>query len=462
MDLFAAETAALLACTCAALGSILPEPVHRRVRFEVERRVLVPYRTMHFWWMGNADEPVNNWTPWCTQNVLLCVFALPFSQSVRRAVIVQAARSLDCFLKDYGHDGGCNEGAQYYSHAGLCLFGCLELLCSVAPGVFDSLWREEKIRNIASYIYHMHVDGPYYVNFADCSPLAGRRGAREYLFARRTENPDMARFAARDWRAGLAAPDENGDIERINLWYQFLEARVAADMAREADAPPPAPPGDIYYPSVGAFLARRGGWYLAVKAGCNADSHNHNDTGSVILYRDGRPFLIDLGVETYTQKTFSPRRYEMWTMQSQWHNLPTFDGVQQQDGTAFRARDVRTAFLPDTAEISMELSAAWPIEARLGRFTRVVRLTQNGFTLYDTCSGEYKTASLSLMLCEMPQTDDYRVRVGTLGTLFFEGICGPIETDTLSVKDERLRIAWPAVLYRLRIPFTNTLMVKAK
>ena len=110
VDLFAAETAALLACTCAALGSILPEPVHRRVRFEVERRVLVPYRTMHFWWMGNADEPVNNWTPWCAQNVLLCAFALPFSQSVRRAVIVQAARSLDCFLKDYGHDGCCNEG----------------------------------------------------------------------------------------------------------------------------------------------------------------------------------------------------------------------------------------------------------------------------------------------------------------------------------------------------------------
>lgn len=291
---------------------------------------------------------------------------------------------------------------------------------------------------------------------------AARRGAREYLFARRTENPDMARFAARDWRAGLAAPDENGDIERINLWYQFLEARVAADMAREADALPPAPPGDIYYPSVGVFLARRGGWYLAAKAGCNADSHNHNDTGSVILYRDGRPFLIDLGVETYTQKTFSPRRYEIWTMQSQWHNLPTFDGVQQQDGMAFRARDVRTAFSTDAAEMSMELSAAWPPEARLGRFTRTARLTKNGFTMCDVCSGEYEMAFLGLMLCEKPQIDGCRVRVGTFGTLFFEGTCGPIETDTLSVTDERLRIAWPAVLYRLRIPFTNTLTVKAE
>lgn len=462
VDLFAAETGALLACTCAALRDMLPEAVHRRVRFEVERRILVPCSTMHFWWMGGGDEPLNNWTPWCTQNVLLCVFALPFSQQMRHAVIVQAAHSLDCFLKDYGHDGCCNEGAQYYTHAGLCLFGCLELLYTAAPSAFEGLWREQKIQNIAAYIYCMHVDGPYYVNFADCSPFAGRRGAREYLFALRTENPDMARFAAQDWRAGLTSPDENGDIARINLWYQLLEARAASDMNRAANAPPPVPSGDIYYPSVGVFFVRRGGWCLAAKAGCNADSHNHNDTGSVILYRYGKPFLIDVGVETYTKKTFSDQRYEIWTMQSQWHNLPTFGGVQQQAGAAFRAQDVRTAFSGNDAEISMELSAAWPAEARLERFTRTVRLEKASFTLYDVCSGEYETAFLSLMLCEAPQADGCRIRVGALGTLFFEGACGPIETDTLPITDARLRIAWPAVLYRLRIPFTSKLMVKAE
>ena len=66
------------------------------------------------------------------------------------------------------------------------------------PSAFEGLWREQKIQNIAEYIYCMHVDGPYYVNFDDCSPFAGWRGAREYLFALRTENPDMARFAAQD------------------------------------------------------------------------------------------------------------------------------------------------------------------------------------------------------------------------------------------------------------------------
>ncbi|MFR6092659.1 MAG: heparinase II/III family protein [Faecalibacterium prausnitzii] len=62
----------------------------------------------------------------------------------------------------------------------------------------------------------------------------------------------------------------------------------------------------VWYPSVGVYAARQGSWVLGAKFGSNGDSHNHNDTGSITVYKDGRPFLIDIGVESYTQKTFSP------------------------------------------------------------------------------------------------------------------------------------------------------------
>ena len=100
---------------------------------ELDARILTPYFTSHFWWMGNGEEPMCNWTSWCTQNVLLTVFLLPTTQQQRKAAVKQAAYSLDCFLKDYGADGCCNEGAQYYRHAGLTLWGCLEILSNVAP-----------------------------------------------------------------------------------------------------------------------------------------------------------------------------------------------------------------------------------------------------------------------------------------------------------------------------------------
>ena len=84
-----------------------------RMERELDARILTPYFTSHFWWMGNGEEPMCNWTSWCTQNVLLTVFLLPTTQQQRKAAVKQAAYSLDCFLKDYGADGCCNEGAQY-------------------------------------------------------------------------------------------------------------------------------------------------------------------------------------------------------------------------------------------------------------------------------------------------------------------------------------------------------------
>ncbi len=46
---------------------------------------------------------------------------------------------------------------------------------------------------------------------------------------------------------------------------------------------------DVYY-RVGLFLVHSDTLDLAVKAGDNADSHNHNDTGSITLYKKACPF----------------------------------------------------------------------------------------------------------------------------------------------------------------------------
>ena len=37
------------------------------------------------------------------------------------------------------------------------------------------------------------------------------------------------------------------------------------------------------------FIARDSSFCLAVKAGDNDDNHNHNDTGSLTLYKNGKP-----------------------------------------------------------------------------------------------------------------------------------------------------------------------------
>ncbi len=80
-------------------------------------------------------------------------------------------------------------------------------------------------------------------------------------------------------------------------------------------------PGEVWLPDLQMMAARERpgtseGLYVAAWGGHNGQSHNHNDVGNVIVYRDGRPLLVDAGVGEYTAKTFSPQRYEIWTMQS--------------------------------------------------------------------------------------------------------------------------------------------------
>ncbi len=457
IDLFAAEAGALLATVHFLLGPELEKAypgLTTRIEQEVRGRILTPYLQDHFWWMGNGNEPMCNWTSWCTQNVLLCFFLLPdVSQEERRAAVRQAAYSLDCFLKDYGPDGCCNEGAQYYRHAGLTLWGALHILSSAAPEAFGPLFREEKIRNIAEYILNVHVDGPYYLNFGDCSPLAGRCGAREYLFAQAVGSPSLAALAASDFRADpdpdhLTAQDASS---RINLWYRLLTAFTQRELESHPDTAAPA--GDVWYPSVGVFAARRGSWVLGAKIGANGDRHNHNDSGSSPVYKDGRPFLIDIGVESYTRKTFSPQRYEIWTMQSGWHNLPTFDGVMQLPGAEYAARDIQIG----EGSISAELSGAYPPIQGLGHYRRTVSVTPEGITLEDETDwpGEVE---LTLMTQLHPQLWGSGLSLEGLG-LIQPGSGVEMTIQPVPVTDPRLRTAWPDTIWKISLYFYNKLIL---
>ena len=469
VDLFAAETGALIATVYGLLGAALDgyaPGFSVRLKGEVERRVLAPYRTAHFWWMGNGEEPMCNWTPWCTQNVLLAAAQCAPAETLP-VYVKQAAYSIDCFLKDYGEDGCCSEGAQYYRHAALTMFNALDLLCRIAPGVFDDVWAEPKIRNMAEYIVNMHIAGPYYLNFADCSPLAGARGVREFLFGQRVASAPLMTLAARDWADALQQPDPDrlhhpDDSEGINLYYHIQTALAEQKVLAFAQSAAPALPRDMWYPSVGILVCRRGAYALGAKAGNNADSHNHNDVGSVTLYKNGAPLLIDVGVETYSKKTFSPQRYEIWTMQSSWHNLPEFEPesaqYQQQPGLEFAARDVAVSDALDA--ITMDIAPAYGAVPGLGFYRRRVQLSANGLTLQEETDFS-RTVALTLMSVEKPAVEGGTVQFGTLAAAHIKGFAR-IATEAVPITDPRLRQAWPDTLYRTRICFTGALTVEVQ
>lgn len=453
VDLFAAETGALMAMVRFllkdALDAVSPL-VAARIEREIGARIVAPYLNAHFWWMGRGDEPMNNWTAWCTQNVLIAVMTTVADMDVRRRVVEKAAASLDFFLKDYGDDGCCEEGVLYYRHAGLCLFNAAEILDTVSVGAFAPVWAAPKLRAMAEYIVNMHVAGDTYFNFADCSARLTPCSSREYLFGRRVGSAKLMDFAAADFQMAGA---DGGDIDGINLFHMTQDAFAAAAIAAHPKGAAVAS-ADLYYPSVGVFIARDGRFALAVKAGDNGDSHNHNDTGSVTLYKDGRPVLIDVGVESYTKKTFSPERYDIWTMQSAWHNLPTFAGIMQGAGAAFAARDVTVAFSETESRIAMDIAGAYPAEAKLRAYRRRVRLVKGRCVeLVDTLDGD-RPAELTLMFRDLPEIGGAVIRLPGLAELTLTG-AGPARLEAVAITDPRLRRAWPETLYRVLVPLAG-------
>jgi hypothetical protein len=123
------------------------------------------------------------------------------------------------------------------------------------------------------------------------------------------------------------------------------------------------------------------GLYLAFKGGHNAESHNHNDVGSFIVFSDGEPTLIDLGVGEYTRKTFSPDRYTISSMRSDHHHLPSFNGFCQKAGRAYEARN----YLYNEANggLEIDVTGAYPEEAGLESYTRHAVLDEGKITVTD-------------------------------------------------------------------------------
>lgn len=450
LDLFSCETAALLALSCFLLEEELNKEVGSELvlsaRHQLKTRLINPFLNDYFWWMGGRGEKLNNWTPWCIQNVLLSSLVLDISDEQKTAILEKTAVSLDDWLSQYGEDGCCDEGASYWHAAGLCLWGSLHLLDQAQVVDVIPLFQNQKIRNIASYITNVHIADDLYLNFADCSPKAGRLGVREYLFGKATQNISLMNHALIDFKEDPLYQEDNN----YNLFYRLLKLMHGKELL---EAPLPKVKKRepfIWYPSAGLAVYRKGSFTLGVKAGNNDDSHNHNDTGSIILYSGTTPMLIDVGVETYTKTTFSKDRYTLWPMQSHYHNVCNLPPYGQEAGPQFKAELIGI----DENHIELELRQAYPEEAKLKSYRRLIQLQNNSIRITETLQSEIPPV-LSIMTATKPEQKDTELIFDSWSISFNTNIQPTIET--IPISDARLRHTWTDTLYRILVPFADRL-----
>jgi hypothetical protein len=113
---------------------------------------------------------------------------------------------------------------------------------------------------------------------------------------------------------------------------------------------------------------------LAVKGGHNAEMHNHNDVGAMIVHWQRESLIIDPGPGRYTHAYFSERRFEHPAAASVGHSVPVPKGRQQQPGAEHRAKVVEHLASAEADRLVLELREAYPRDAGLLTLQRSVTL----------------------------------------------------------------------------------------
>ncbi len=434
-----------------------------RLKQSITEKALEPYFIRNDWgYMGFKGGRPNNWNPWVNFNMLTSYLLMETDPEKRIARVEKIINSLDKFLNGYSDDGGCDEGPSYWGAAGALLYECLEILKDATGGKFD-VFDDPLIRNIGQYFYKVNIHAPYFINFADADAKTGGDVSTVYRYGKAINDPVMQKFGAyladiNKWGDGALNGRIGDQIKDLTLVKEIRESEGTEALV-----------ADFWFPDteVGGARDKEGsvsGFFFGAKGGFNAESHNHNDVGSCIMYYDGKPCLIDLGRETYVAKTFSPRRYEIWTMQSGFHNLPLINGTEQKEGENFKAKKSNFTANPKTAIFSTEISGAYPESAKVTSWIRSYTLNRgksfeisDKYELADAVSGATTSSNL-VTYCKVSQVKPGLLKLegdGFALNMSYNPDIVSSSIEFIEVKDNSLKRYWPQGVTRIKLQFRN-------
>ena len=254
----------------------------------------------------------------------------------------------------------------------------------------------------------------------------------------RTQNPALTELGVsiRRMKGAHVRVEDTPQMNRV-LYSIF-------DSVPEVDAPEEPP--FMAMPDLQVYAWRFGGLYAAIKGGCNAESHNHNDVGTFVVYVDGEPAIVDMGNKVYTAKTFSPERYTIDNTRSRNHNVPLIGEIEQHEGREYAARGVSGSALG----VSMDIAGAYPAQAKVKRLVRSLVPGSACVQLQDEIElEEAQSVTWVFMLRQRPELAPGAVRFGPLVLRHDQALSQKVQE--MPVTDARLARNFPGSLWRLTL-----------
>ena len=423
-----------------------------KLKSKIQQRILVPYMARDdYWWQALNYKPgmmVNNWNPWCNFNVLTCFLLLEENPANLAKAVYKTMRSTDQFINYVKEDGACEEGPSYWGHAAGKMYDYLQLLHDATKGKL-SIFDEPIVKNMGEYIARSYVGNGWVVNFADASAKGGGNPGLIFRYGKAVNSNGMQSFA----NYLLGGKTQWTDINESRDFFRTMEnIKTASDIF--SVKPSLLSEKFSWYPNTEfCYMKNNNNFFFAAKGGYNNESHNHNDVGTFSLYIDTLPVFIDAGVGTYTRQTFSDERYTIWTMQSDYHNLPMINGMPQKFGAEYKSANVK--FDEAHSEFSMNIANAYTKETAVVDWNRKYTLTEKSLFIEDQfeLNALKSPNKIHFMTWAKPVIANNGVVIlqksGKQVNMKYDASIFDLQIEPVILSDTRLSNVWGSEIYRM-------------
>ncbi|ADL51264.1 heparinase II/III domain-containing protein [Clostridium cellulovorans] len=346
--LFAAENAFFFAEILSLIGDELDEFLVFRLKKEIFRRVINPFKNRNYWW----ETAEMNWASVCAGAVGATAIYLVEDIDELSFIVDRVIKSFDSYLNSFDEDGITAEGLTYWSYGFSFYVFFAELLKDRTSGKISLIKDNEKIKHIARLPQILQFPSRDFVNFsdADSEKWQGDCG----LFAKLEAELDIEGY---NYENSTSLYSDHAfrwaSMVRKIFWYcdtykdskgpTALKKVTMSNNGKSNKEEDHVLNKDNYL--TGSFYFKESQWLVdrrningnfvafAAKGGNNDEPHNHNDLGHFILHYKNENIFMDLGSPEYLKEYFNDKtRYDFLTASSLGHSVPVINDSEQKYG----------------------------------------------------------------------------------------------------------------------------------
>ncbi len=449
IDLGARKFGLVLALADVVLGDRLSEELSAEIHKHLRYRITDSYLQS-----CSEENPksnswiraTSNWNSVCTSGSLFTIMLTSESLEERTIAMACAINSMKFYLSGFGEDGYCSEGTGYWNYGFGHYLYLAEIFYDYTDGLIDlfEFDNPEKLKRVAAFPKEFQIHTGYYAPFSDgVTSVSSDSDNFAYLLAAKYYGADKPRYFK---------PDES--VTQVIGWREtpkFVDANATVSPL----------PSVTYFDDFGIVISRGSHstpFSIAMKAGHNAENHNHSDVGSYYILIDNEPVAGDIGAPSYTAGAFdkdNPAR-------SSWgHPVPRVAGKLQSNGIEFRGEVTATQFSEEKDVAVLNILPAYEIDG-LELLERTMTNTKAGvgeISVADT----FKASSPIEFGTAVMVNVDYQIKGNKI--ILNTGshkVCVEVEAEGGEVKitDERVQVEHLRTgrkSYRIGIDFTKPL-----